>query len=325
MGDYIREVETGKIAVGDFDKGKLEYLVVHDYGKQNNIKADFLGLTKDIEGVDHTTLMPLHEKMVATISTQYGCSMDCKFCDVPRVGKGINASYEDLKNQIIRAINLYPDIGATKRFNLHYARMGEPTFNFNVLEVTFDLLKIIRPYIGRSFTHPVVSTMMPKNNKKLMEFLNIWTIDLKNEIFRGSAGLQLSINSTDDKQREWLFSGNSLSLEEVAEIGRHLIDPVGRKYTLNFALSDTSIIDASKLKKMFNPNKFIVKITPLHNTTACNENDLKTSKGYTSFTPYQKVEEELKNEGFDVIVFIPSFEEESGKITCGNLILSEGL
>lgn len=31
----------------------LEFLTVGDYGKENNIKADFLGLTKKIEGVQH--------------------------------------------------------------------------------------------------------------------------------------------------------------------------------------------------------------------------------------------------------------------------------
>ena len=34
----------------------LEFLTVGDYGKENNIKADFLGLTKKIEGVQTTTL-----------------------------------------------------------------------------------------------------------------------------------------------------------------------------------------------------------------------------------------------------------------------------
>lgn len=31
----------------------LEFLTVGDYGKENNIKADFLGLTKKIDGVQH--------------------------------------------------------------------------------------------------------------------------------------------------------------------------------------------------------------------------------------------------------------------------------
>lgn len=57
---------------------RLEFLTVGDYGKENNIKADFLGLTKEINGVD------LSKKWVATISTQKGCPMHCKFCDVPK-------------------------------------------------------------------------------------------------------------------------------------------------------------------------------------------------------------------------------------------------
>ena len=34
-------------------KKKLEFLSVGDYGKENNIKADFLGLHKEINGVEN--------------------------------------------------------------------------------------------------------------------------------------------------------------------------------------------------------------------------------------------------------------------------------
>ena len=163
--------------------------------------------------------------------------------------------------------------------------------------------------------------MLPKNNKKLIPFLRDW-IDIKNYDYRGDAGLQFSINSTDDKQRDYLFSGNSLSLKEISEIGRLLPDPVGRKYALNFALADDTIIDADKLSELFSPHKFMVKITPLHKTDACEDNDLKTSGGYDYFTPYKDKEQALIKAGFDVIVFVPSYDEDNGLITCGNAILS---
>lgn len=44
--------------------------------------------------------------------------------------------------------------------------------------------------------------------------------------------------------------------------------------------------------------------------------------GYSSFVPYQKAESDLINAGFDVLVFIPSSDEDEGRITCGNAILS---
>ena len=47
------KTHTGKIYV---DAGrKLEFLTVGDYGKENNIKADFLGLHKEINGVKNNT------------------------------------------------------------------------------------------------------------------------------------------------------------------------------------------------------------------------------------------------------------------------------
>lgn len=316
------KVPTGNICIMKGEKGRLEFVSLHDYGKAKNIKADFLGYTQEINQVPHGELLPLEEKWVVTISTQYGCSMNCRFCDVPKVGKGLNATYDDLKNQVLSALSLHPEVKATKRLNIHYARMGEPTWNRNVLDFTKDVRKIIRPIIGRSLVHPVISTMLPKDNKFLNEYLNEW-VEIKNDVFRGDAGLQFSINTTDDKQREYLFSGNSHTLEEISKIGDMLDMPVGRKYALNFALGDDFNVDAEKLRDLFNPNKFMVKITPIHITNACKDNNIETKNGYFDYSPYRDIENKLKAAGFDVLVFIPSVEEDTSRITCGNAILSE--
>lgn len=315
------EVPTGNICIMNGDKGSLEFLSIGDYGKNKNIKADFLGFKEEINGVPNGEILPLTEKWVITISTQYGCSMNCTFCDVPKVGIGINVTKQDLTNQIINGLQLHPEIKSTKRLNIHYARMGEPTFNNNVLSHVKELKDEVFPYIGYSHIHPVISTMLPNSNKWLVEFLKEWCF-IKNDILEGEAGLQFSINSTSDKQRDKMFSGNALSLSEISKIGNLLPDPIGRKYALNFALADFYEVDGNKLVSLFSPDKFMVKITPLHLTNACKENNIKTSGGYTNYTPYQKAEKALKDVGFDVLVFIPSIEEDQSKITCGNAILS---
>ena len=46
---YTVLTHTGKIYVDP--NNRLEFLTVGDYGKENNIKADFLGYTKEINGV----------------------------------------------------------------------------------------------------------------------------------------------------------------------------------------------------------------------------------------------------------------------------------
>ena len=314
------KVPTGNILIVEGDKGKLECLSIGDYGKEANLKADFMGLTREIKHVEHQQMLPLTEKWVITISTQYGCSMNCKFCDVPKVGAGINVTYEDLKNQIITGLKLHPEVTSTKRLNVHYARMGEPTWNNAVLEFTRNMRKELYPYIGKSLIHPVVSTMLPKYNKNLVKYLNDW-MEIKNYDFRGDAGLQFSINSTSDAEREEMFSGNSLSLSEISEIGKNLDFPKGRKITLNFAVAGYEV-DAEKLRGLFNPDKFVVKLTPMHKTHTAIENGIETDGDYTTMYPYQHIEEELKRVGFDVLVFIASEYEDLGRITCGNAILS---
>lgn len=305
------------------NKGNLECLSIGDYGKEVNLKADFMGLTRNIEHVEHQEMLPLTEKWVITISTQYGCSMNCKFCDVPKVGKGVNATYDDLKNQIITGLSLHSEIESTKRLNVHYARMGEPTWNKAVLDFTKNMRKELYPYIGRSLIHPVVSTMLPKDNRYLNEYLNEW-MEIKNYNFRGDAGLQFSINSTSDKERDDMFSGNSLSLTEISEIGKMIDFPKGRKITLNFAVADYEV-NAEKLRELFSPDKFVVKLTPMHKTHTALENGIKTDGDYNTMYPYIHIEESLKKVGFDVLVFIASDYEDLGRITCGNAILSGSL
>ncbi|WP_301345917.1 Fe-S-oxidoreductase [uncultured Muribaculum sp.] len=319
--EKIVKVPTGEIYVAEGEKGRLEFLTVGDYGKDANIKADFLGITRELNGVPNGEPMPLSEKWVITISTQYGCSMNCKFCDVPKVGAGRNATYNDLKEQVLTAIRQHPEVKRTKRLNIHFARMGEPTWNKDVLTFGLQLPIWVRNYLGDSLIHPVISTMLPKANNNLRNFLREWCL-IKNIAYKGDAGLQFSINSTDDKQRDYLFSGNSLSLDEIAEIGCELPMPKGRKYALNFALADDSIIDGKRLRELFDPEKFMCKITPLHRTASCEQNGIATTDGYELFTPYKAVEEDLKANGFDVIVFVPSYDEDNGLITCGNAILS---
>lgn len=314
----VINTHTGKIYV-DIDN-QLEFLTVGDYGKENNIKADFLGLTKEINGVANTEV-DLRKKWVATISTQKGCPMKCKFCDVPKYGFYGNVSLNELIYQI-KTIILNEKVRETDRFNVHFARMGEPTWNENVLAFSIILKELVKSCGLKAKTvHPVISTMLPKANKKLAQYLRTWC-SIKNDFYNGEAGLQLSINSTDDAQREKLFDGKSLSLQEISELAKSFPMPNGRKYTLNFPVTNQTILDVKRLSELFDKDKFIVKITPIHETNSAIENGFEIP-GYADYNVYRKFEQPLLKEGWDVIVFVPSKEEDEDRITCGNALISE--
>lgn len=316
----IVPTHTGRIYF-DTDR-KLEFLTVGDYGKENNIKADFLGLHKEIHGVSHHDV-DLADKWVATISTQHGCPMHCQFCDCPKYGFYGNVSLDDLEFQIRTILESdYKKTPHTARFNVHYARMGEPTWNPAVLDFTAkNLREIVSEYITADTVHPVISTMLPKHNRLLRSYIQTWC-HIKNHIYGGEAGLQFSINTTDEEARDAQFNGLSLSLTEISQLAAELPMPVGRKYTLNFAVTADTILDPDVLDAFFDKEKFIVKITPIHQTKAAVANGFDVGDEYEDYDVYRKFEDPLVQHGWDVIVFVPSKEEDSDRITCGNALIA---
>lgn len=316
---------TGYLFTSNSSKGTVETLSIADYGKKYNVKADFLGYTREIHGVPNVPCMPLSEKWVMTLSTQRGCRMNCDFCSVPEVEWGGNLNKQDLFDQLILARSLFPEVKYTERLNIHYARMGEPIFNYHVFELSKTLAKnkaSIQEMLGLRIEviHPVLTTSLPRNLKQLEQRIIEWC-EIKNFNFNGQAGFQFSINSTNEEQRKKMFGGLSLTLPEFAKIAERMPVPISRKYCLNFAYSTDFEIDAKYLTSLFDPEKFMAKITPIHNNHTCIKNGIKTVGGYDSWEPYKKPEEDLKAEGWDVLVFVPSMDEEDGLVTCGNAVL----
>lgn len=323
--DRLFPIPTGYLFTGDYSKGQLETLSIGDYGKHHNVKADFLGYDREIHGVPNTECMPLSEKWVVTVSTQYGCPMKCTFCDVPNVKFRGNATFDDLKRQLYAAIGLFPDVQYTERLNLHYARMGDPIFNSAVFEFARWMASGKRQIqhetgLRIEVLHPVLTTSLPKRFAKLEDRIMEWC-EIKNDLFNGQAGFQFSINSTDEAQRSEMFQGEQLTLEEFARIADRMPEPLSRKYCLNFAYSTDFIVDGERIDNLFDRDKFMAKITPIHNNNACREHGIETVGGYEAWEPYRKPEDSLKERGWDVLVFVPSFDEEDGLVTCGNAVL----
>ncbi len=317
----ITETHTGKI-ITDTDLN-LEYLYVGDYGKENNIKASFLGYDKRIDEVKHHDV-DITDKLVVTVSSQKGCPMNCNFCDCPKLGFKGNATLPELVTEIMSGVAL-SGIKHGKRLNVHYARMGEPTFNPNVITSAEYIAKMLgdeNSDVTFDEYHPVVSTMMPKTNKNLKEFLHKWVET--GFVYGGEDGfgLQFSINTLDEDDRNAMFRNRSMSLQEISDVIRELPMPKKRKYTLNFAVTSKSNLDVDLMNKYFDKEKCIVKITPIHETVEAVDEGYEIVK---DFDVYEKFEQPLVDDGWDVIVFVPSKEEDADRITCGNSLIALGV
>lgn len=314
----ITDTHTGKI-ISDTDL-TLEYLYVGDYGKENNIKASFLGYDRRIDKVEHKDVN-IEDKLVVTVSSQKGCPMKCNFCDCPKLGFHGNASTAELITEIMSGISL-SGIRHGKRLNVHYARMGEPTFNPNVIvsaKLIAQILNDTDSNVKFDEYHPVVSTMMPKGNKNLFEFIKKWVETGFEYGGEDGFGLQFSINTLNEDDRNAMFNNMSRSLSDIGQFIDELPMPKKRKYTLNFAVTSKSDLSPELMDKYFNKDKCIVKITPVHETVEAIDN------GYeivTDFDVYEQFEKPLVNDGWDVIVFVPSKEEDEDRITCGNSLIA---
>ena len=52
------QLPTGYLFTDDYEKGQLETLSIGDYGKHVNVKANFLGYDRPLNGVPNATCMP---------------------------------------------------------------------------------------------------------------------------------------------------------------------------------------------------------------------------------------------------------------------------
>ena len=154
---------------------------------------------------------------------------------------------------------------------------------------------------------------------RLEEFLHSWVISGYEYGGEDGYGLQFSINTLDNEQRNKMFNNQSLSLEEISELIKKLPSPKKRKFTLNFAVTGENDLDVAKMNKLFDKERCIVKITSIHETVEAVKN------GYEivhTFDVYEKYEKPLVAAGWDVIVFVPSLEEDEDRITCGNSLIA---
>lgn len=92
--------------------------------------------------------------------------------------------------------------------------------------------------------------------------------------------------------------------------------PKGR--TLNFPVTAQTILDAKELSRLFDKEKFIVKITPIHETASAVENGFEVT-GYSDYNVYRQNSLYLKKVGMLSYLFLLKKK----MLTCGNALISE--
>jgi 23S rRNA (adenine2503-C2)-methyltransferase len=256
--------------------------------------------------------VPREKKWVLIVSTLFGCPVRCRFCDAGGFYRGGLAQNEILAQIDYLVDRRYPDrrVPADK-FKIQFARMGEPSFNENVLSVIEEL--------PRRYDAPgliiSLSTIAPAGQDDFFREL----LKIKRNQPAGRFQFQFSLHTTEPALRDWLAPTPKWDFAQIAAYGRSFFEPGDRKIVLNFALADGMPVDPARLKEHFSTDIFFIKITPLNPTYAALTNRI-ASHIVPEREKYEVIES-LKQAGYEVLLSIGEWEENKIGSNCGQYLL----
>ena len=257
---------------------------------------------------------PRDEKWVLMISTLYGCPVGCAMCDAGGYFHG-KVTKEDLFAQIDHMVlRHFPDrVIPCQQFKIQFARMGEPAFNPAVLDVLEELPS---RYNVPGFM-PSISTIAPNSTDAFFERL----LEIKNRLYRGgNFQFQYSVHTTDEVQRDEMIPVKKWNFAKMADYGERFFTPGDRKITLNFALAEGQPVDPQALLRHFDPEKFLIKITPLNPTYQAAEHGLTSYIDPNNENQDYPVVNSLRKAGYQVIMAIGEVEENYIGSNCGQYV-----
>jgi len=153
--------------------------MLEEYFVINHIKVDTMQRSSDgtvknavklHDGlIVESVLIPTKSRTTACVSSQVGCSLDCKFCATSRLKRMRNLNPDEIYDQVV-AIDKESRLYFNKPLsNIVFMGMGEPLMNYNNVLKAID--KITSPEgLGMSPKRIVVSTSgVPKMIKKMAD------------------------------------------------------------------------------------------------------------------------------------------------------------
>lgn len=310
----VKRNPTGNIYLLDLGNGfPVECVDAQDVAV-NKISAgvDYLKLKHR----DAVPLVPREEKWVIIISSQYGCLHNCEYCDVKKTGFRGNIPERGMWAQITQIINSHPEVKTCKKAKIHFARMGEPSWNARNVFAVMEKLPGSKP--GFRFM-PCFTTIAPKRNKHITEILAQY-LQISRDLYGGFAQLQFSINSTNEELRQKIIGEPVMTGKEIAsfaESHRSLI--VGRKITLNFISAKSYETDSETTKNTYDPDLFAIKLTPVNTSESTKEKGIVSLVGADNPTGINDLAEQLRKYGYQVVVSVTAEYEDQNAMGCGQM------
>ena len=272
--------------------------------------GDDKSMIEFVDGLD--TRYPREEKWIINLSTQFGCPVGCRFCDAGHQYYG-NLTVDELMAQVKYVMDRHPGLASRcGKLKVHFARMGEPSFNDNVLKT----MEKLPEFMQASHLWSCVPTTVPMGREAWFERL----YEVKEKYYRGRFQLQFSLNTTDPDERARLMPIRLQNMDWVADYGHRFFQDGDRKPILNFALARHVAFDPDAVISRFDPEKIAVKLTPLNPTQTGQDNGLDTILRTEDSEAIDGHVKRLNDAGFDVVISIGDGREDEIGSNCGQSV-----
>lgn len=209
--------------------------------KQNNLQSAEVGSRSD--------------RWMIGVSTMSGCPVRCKFCATGTMKKWRNLTSQEIVGQVLFVLSKRQEkFGDAFEHKINYTRMGEPFLNIDNVRKAIEVIDSIYPG-----THHYVSTIGIEGS----DFSWI----------SGNITLQISVHSLIEEKRNWLIPlKKKMTLEQLGQIRTNS----NLKTTVNMTLVDESDFDIERLKVLFDPDKFFIKLSPINPNAVSDANKMGT-------------------------------------------------
>ena len=169
-----------------------------------------------------SVLIPTDDRTTACVSSQVGCSLDCKFCATSKLKRMRNLNPDEIYDQVVTINNQSLKYFKRSLSNIVFMGMGEPLMNYNNLIESIEKISSDKG-LNISQKRIVVSTSgIPKMIKKLADE------NLK-------VNLALSLHSAIEETRNSIMPfSTKFSLEDIKESLLYWYSKTKRRITFEY-------------------------------------------------------------------------------------------
>ncbi len=198
---------------------------------------------------------PYHKTIVA-ITTQIGCPAKCDFCLVGESGFKRNADPDEQLQQVRAVIENptgIPWLDPKKPVKVSLCRAGEPLLNPYMSEALEEIARAYNP----SFQAASIMPDRPTTHKILSEMAAFV------REYNNSFQMMVSLHTTDENKRKNMINyRNLMSFQQIKEFGEWWVNETRykRKVNLHFAMMEDNEIDLAKIREIFNPRYFAIRL-----------------------------------------------------------------